>query len=44
VSEGQLLRARVLSFFMCATLVVYGRNEGLDSVVRAALAGLERSI
>ena len=44
VSEGQLLRARVLSFFMCATLVIYGREEGLDSVVRAALAGLDRSI
>jgi aminoglycoside phosphotransferase (APT) family kinase protein len=44
VSEAQLLRARVLSLFMCATLVVYGVDEGLDNVVREALAGLERSM
>jgi aminoglycoside phosphotransferase (APT) family kinase protein len=44
VSEGQVLRARVLSLFMCATLVIYGRHEGLDSLVRAALAGLDRSM
>ncbi|HEY6890172.1 MAG TPA: phosphotransferase [Solirubrobacter sp.] len=43
VSEAQLLRARVLSLFICATLVIYGVNEGLDGVVREALAGLERS-
>jgi aminoglycoside phosphotransferase (APT) family kinase protein len=43
VSEAQLLRARVLSLFMCATLVIYGANEGLDTLVSAGLAGLERS-
>jgi aminoglycoside phosphotransferase (APT) family kinase protein len=42
VSEGQLLRARVLAVFMCATLVVHGTHAGLDHVVRDALEGLER--
>jgi aminoglycoside phosphotransferase (APT) family kinase protein len=44
VSEAQLLRARVLSLFLCATLVIHGTNEGLDAIVREALAGLERSM
>jgi aminoglycoside phosphotransferase (APT) family kinase protein len=43
VSEDQLVRARVLSLFMCAALVIHGVSEGLDTVVREALAGLERS-
>ena len=43
VSQAQLLRARVLSLFMCATLVIHGSNEGLDDVVREALEGLQRT-
>lgn len=43
VSEEQLLSARVLAIFLCAVLAVYGANEGLDNVVREALAGLKRA-
>jgi aminoglycoside phosphotransferase (APT) family kinase protein len=43
VSEEQLLRARVLAVFLCATLALYGRHEGLPALEREALAGLERA-
>jgi aminoglycoside phosphotransferase (APT) family kinase protein len=43
VSEPQLLRARVISLFLCATLAVYAASEGLDWLLREAIAGLERS-
>jgi aminoglycoside phosphotransferase (APT) family kinase protein len=43
VSQAQLLRARVLSLFMCATLVIHGSDAGLDDVVREALEGLQRT-
>jgi aminoglycoside phosphotransferase (APT) family kinase protein len=41
--DEQLLRARVLAFFLCAALAVYAHHEGLDSVEREAIAGLERA-
>jgi aminoglycoside phosphotransferase (APT) family kinase protein len=44
VTEPRLLRARVLSLFLCGTLAVYGRREGLPSLEREALAGLERTV
>jgi hypothetical protein len=40
VNEEQLLRARVLSLFLCATLAVYGHSEGMESLRREAVAGL----
>jgi hypothetical protein len=43
VSEEQLLRARVLSLFFCATLALYGRSEGMGSLRREAVAGLNRT-
>jgi aminoglycoside phosphotransferase (APT) family kinase protein len=43
VSEEQLLRARVLSLFLCATLAVYGHSEGMSSLTREAVAGLDRT-
>jgi aminoglycoside phosphotransferase (APT) family kinase protein len=42
-SEDQLLRARVLTIFLCATLAVYGHTEGLEPLMREALAGLDRT-
>lgn len=43
-TEEQLLRARVLSLFLCGTLAVYGRHEGLPALEREAIAGLERTV
>jgi aminoglycoside phosphotransferase (APT) family kinase protein len=43
VTEEQLLRARVLAFSLCAALARYGHEEGLTSVEREAIAGLERA-
>jgi aminoglycoside phosphotransferase (APT) family kinase protein len=43
VSDEQLLRARVLSLFLCATLAVYGHSEGMESLKREAVAGLDRT-
>jgi aminoglycoside phosphotransferase (APT) family kinase protein len=44
ITEDQLLRAQVIAIFLCAVLAVYGANEGLDTVVREALTGLERCV
>jgi aminoglycoside phosphotransferase (APT) family kinase protein len=44
VTEDQLLRARVLAIFLSAVLAVYGRHEGMDALVREAVAGLDRSV
>jgi aminoglycoside phosphotransferase (APT) family kinase protein len=43
VAPDSLLRARVLAFFLCATLALYGRAEGADAIEREAVAGLERA-
>jgi aminoglycoside phosphotransferase (APT) family kinase protein len=43
VSEEQLLRARVLSLFLCATLAQYAHHEGMRALEAEALAGLERT-
>lgn len=43
LGDEQLLRARVLALFLCGTLAVYGHAEGLGSLMREALAGLDRT-
>ena len=43
VTEHQMLRARVLSLFLCGTLALFGRHEGLPALEREAVAGLERT-
>ena len=43
VSEQQLLSARVLALCLCAVLLVYGADAGLENVVREARAALERA-
>jgi aminoglycoside phosphotransferase (APT) family kinase protein len=41
VSEAQLLRARVLAIFLCATLALYAQAEGLDAIELEARIGYE---
>jgi aminoglycoside phosphotransferase (APT) family kinase protein len=43
VTEEQLLRARVLSLFLCGTLALWGHHEGDEAVKREALDGLDRT-
>ena len=43
VTEEQLLRAQVLSLFLCGTLALFGHHEGLPALKREALAGLDRT-
>jgi aminoglycoside phosphotransferase (APT) family kinase protein len=43
VAEEQLLRARILSLFLCGVLAVYGEHERRPSLKRAALEGLART-
>jgi aminoglycoside phosphotransferase (APT) family kinase protein len=43
LSEEQLLRARVLAFFLCATLAVWAHHEGVENVKREAVDSLERT-
>ena len=43
VTDAQLVRARVLAFFLNATLALYGHHEGMRAVEREALGGLERA-
>ncbi len=44
VSDEQLLRARVLSVFLCGALAAYGHHERLPALVREAVAGVERTL
>jgi len=43
VSEDQLVRARVLSLFLCAVLAVYAHHEGMRAIEREAVEGLWRT-
>jgi aminoglycoside phosphotransferase (APT) family kinase protein len=43
LTEEQLLRGRILSLFLCGTLAVYGRHEGLPALEREAIEGLART-
>jgi aminoglycoside phosphotransferase (APT) family kinase protein len=42
-TDEQLLRARVLAFFLSAMIVTYARHEGSRRLETAALAGLARA-
>jgi len=44
VPEDALLRARVLSIFVCAVLAVHARHVGLEDVEQESVAGLERTL
>jgi aminoglycoside phosphotransferase (APT) family kinase protein len=44
LGDDQLLRARVLSVFLCGTLAVYGRHEGDRALEVEAVAGLDRTV
>ena len=44
VGEDGLLRARVLSLFLCAVLALHARAEGLEHIERESLDGLERTL
>ena len=44
MGEEGLLRARVLSLFLCAVLALHARAEGLEQVERESLDGLERTL
>jgi aminoglycoside phosphotransferase (APT) family kinase protein len=43
VTDAQLVRARVLALSLSAALAAYGHSEGMTSVEREGLAGLERA-
>jgi aminoglycoside phosphotransferase (APT) family kinase protein len=43
LTDEQLLRARVLSLFLCSVLALYGHHEGLPRLRDEAVAGLERT-
>jgi aminoglycoside phosphotransferase (APT) family kinase protein len=44
VDDAELLRARVLALFLCATLAAYGRRARLPRVAEEAVDGLERTV
>lgn len=43
LSDDQLLRARVLSLFLCSVLALYGHHERFPRLRDEAVAGLERT-
>lgn len=43
VADDQLLRARILALSLCAALAHYGHEEGMTTVEREAVTGLERA-
>lgn len=44
ITDEQLLCARILALFLCGTLAVYGHHEGMPTLKREALAGLDRTV
>jgi aminoglycoside phosphotransferase (APT) family kinase protein len=44
ISAESLLRARVLALFLCATVALYARDEGLSVLERDAVQGLARTM
>jgi len=44
VTDDQLLRARVLSLFLCGALAVFARHQRLPALEREAVAGLDRTL
>ena len=43
ITEDELLLGRILSLFLCGTLVAWGHHEGVEHVKREALDGLART-
>jgi hypothetical protein len=43
LGSDQLLRARVLALFLCATLALYAHHEAIHALEREALGGLARA-
>src|SRR5262249_45265478 len=43
ITDDELLRARILSLFLCGTLALYGHQEGMPQLKREAVAGLDRT-
>jgi aminoglycoside phosphotransferase (APT) family kinase protein len=44
IEEADLVRGRILALFICGTLAVWGRVEGIPAMEREALGGLERTL
>lgn len=44
VTRPMLIRARLLSVFLCGTLAIYARHEALPALEQAALACLDRTM
>jgi aminoglycoside phosphotransferase (APT) family kinase protein len=44
IAPDALLRARVLAVFLCATLAVYGREQGNAALERGFVAALDRTV
>jgi aminoglycoside phosphotransferase (APT) family kinase protein len=44
ITDEEFLCARILSLFLCATLAVYGHHEGMPTLMREALTGLDRTV
>ena len=44
IGDDQLLCARILSLFLCGSLALYGHHEGMPTLRREAVAGLDRTI
>jgi aminoglycoside phosphotransferase (APT) family kinase protein len=44
IPAESLLRARILALFLCATVALYAREEGLSALERDAVGGLERTM
>jgi aminoglycoside phosphotransferase (APT) family kinase protein len=44
VEEHELMRARVLALFLCATLASYAHTEGMPDLEREAVDGLHRTL
>lgn len=44
ITDGQLLRGRVVSLFVCASLAIYAHHERMAQLEREALAGLDRTL
>ena len=44
LADDQLLRARVLSLFLCSVLWVYGHHQGLPRLRDEAVRGFERTV
>lgn len=44
IDRAAEVRSRVLAVFLAATLVLYGRDQGMPAIEREALASLERAV